>query len=162
MMCVHFRVTRAGFYAWQRRLPSERSRQHDKLLIQVRDAHGRSRGFYGSPRVTGQLRLDGICVGRRCVARLMRLAGLQGRMNRPGKMNDNAHMESFFHSPSCCASGSKPSKSVSIKMMQVPPKGVPQLRRSVPWSRVTSDVIRSVAKKHVPALHDNYPSLSGI
>jgi transposase InsO family protein len=109
------------------------------------------------------MRLDGLAVGRRRVARLMRLAGLQGRsarlyrqskvarrafyagvpyregsaahagvgpgaggrphlgyrgieyaalefrdqisrlgmlqnMNRAGKMNDNAHMESFFHS----------------------------------------------------------------
>ena len=44
--------------------------------------HERSRGFYGSPRVTGQLRLDGVAVGRRRVARLMRQAGLQGRSAR--------------------------------------------------------------------------------
>jgi putative transposase len=82
MMCVHFKVTRAGFYAWQHRLPSERSQHDAKLLDQVRNVHARSRGFYGSPRVVGQLRLDGICVGRRRVARLMRQAGLQGRSAR--------------------------------------------------------------------------------
>ena len=75
-------VTRAGFYAWQSREASERSRQDAQLIEQVRDVHARSRGFYGSPRVTGQLRLDGVCVGRRRVARLMRLAGLQGRSAR--------------------------------------------------------------------------------
>lgn len=82
MMCALHGVTRAGFYAWQARLPSQRSQQDAQLLEQVRDAHERSRGFYGSPRVTGQLRLDGFAVGRRRVARLMRQAGLQGRSAR--------------------------------------------------------------------------------
>jgi len=82
MMCAHFKVTRAGFYAWHKRLPGERTQQDVKLIEQVRNVHERSRGFYGSPRVTGQLRLDGLCVGKRRIARLMRLAGLQGRSAR--------------------------------------------------------------------------------
>ena len=82
MMCELYGVTRGGFYAWQARPPSERWRQDAQLLEQVRTVHERSRGFYGSPRVAGQLRLDGIAVGRRRIARLMRLAGLQGRSAR--------------------------------------------------------------------------------
>jgi len=82
MMCTQFKVTRAGFYAWQSRQVSERSKADAQLLAQVRDVHARSRGFYGSPRVTEQLRLDGVCVGKRRIARLMRLAGLQGRSAR--------------------------------------------------------------------------------
>ena len=82
MMCAHFKVTRAGFYAWQCRQPSERAQQDAVLLEQVREVHERSRGFYGSPRVTGQLCLNGMCVGKRRIARLMRLAGLQGRSAR--------------------------------------------------------------------------------
>ena len=82
MMCDLYKVTRAGFYAWVKRQPSARSTQDERLRAQVRDIHERSRGFYGSPRVTGQLRLDGVLVGRRRVARLMRLEGLQGRSAR--------------------------------------------------------------------------------
>lgn len=81
-MCAYLKVTRAGFYAWQVREASERSTQDAQLLQQVRDVHARSRGFYGSPRVTEQLRQDGVCVGKRRIARLMRLAGLQGRSAR--------------------------------------------------------------------------------
>jgi transposase InsO family protein len=82
MMCTLFGVTRGGFYAWQRRRISERAVQDRQLIEQVRAVHERSRGYYGSPRVTGQLRRDGLAVGRRRVARLMRLARLQGRSAR--------------------------------------------------------------------------------
>ena len=34
MMCALYGVTRAGFYAWQARLPSERSQQDTQLLEQ--------------------------------------------------------------------------------------------------------------------------------
>lgn len=81
-MCQLYGVTRAGFYAWERRQPSLRQQEDEQLLDRVRSAHERSRGYYGSPRVTGQLRLDGHPVGRRRVARLMRVAGLQGRSAR--------------------------------------------------------------------------------
>ncbi len=82
MMCALHGVTRDGFHAWQRRQPSARA-QHDAQLIElVREVHERSRGYYGSPRVTGQLRRDGLTVGRRRVARLMHCAQLQGRSAR--------------------------------------------------------------------------------
>jgi putative transposase len=81
-MCAYLKVTRAGFYAWQSRHPSERSQEDAQLLVRVQDVHARSRGIYGSPRVTEQLRLAGVCVGKRRIARLMRLAGLQGRSAR--------------------------------------------------------------------------------
>jgi putative transposase len=82
MMCAVYGVARSGFYAWLRRQPSQHARQDVQLLQRVCEIHQRSRGYYGSPRVTGQLRLDGNPVGRRRVARLMRLAGLQGRSAR--------------------------------------------------------------------------------
>ena len=82
MMCRVLRVTRGGYYAWQRREPSERARQDALLLERVRQVHEQSRGYYGSPRVTSQLRLQGLTLGRRRVARLMAQASLQGRSAR--------------------------------------------------------------------------------
>lgn len=81
-MCALFGVARSGFYAWLHRQPSRRAQQDVQLLQRVCEVHECSRGYYGSPRVTGQLRLDGHHVGRRRVARLMRIAGLQGRSAR--------------------------------------------------------------------------------
>jgi transposase InsO family protein len=82
MMCELYGVTRAGIYARQQRQPSVRSQEDAQLAEHVRTVHARSRGFYGSPRVRGQLQLDGVAVGPRRVARLMREAGLQGRSAR--------------------------------------------------------------------------------
>lgn len=79
MMCQLYGVTRGGYYAWCNRAPSQRAQQDGQLLEQVRHAHAQSRGCYGSPRVTRELRAQGCMVGRRRVARLMRQARLQGR-----------------------------------------------------------------------------------
>ena len=82
MMCALYRVTRGGFYAWQSRQPSERTNQDVGLTERIRQVHQQSRGNYGSPRVARQLRREGVPVGRRRVARLMRCAQLQGRSAR--------------------------------------------------------------------------------
>jgi putative transposase len=82
MMCRQLGVTRAGFYAWQARGPSQR--QLDDLLVteQIRSVHSMSLNTYGSPRVTHAMRLAGVAIGRRRVARLMRRAHIQGRSAR--------------------------------------------------------------------------------
>ena len=71
MMCALYQVTRGGYYAWQRRQPSDRALADARLIEQVRQIHQQSRGFYGSPRVVRAAPARGIAVGRR-VARLMR------------------------------------------------------------------------------------------
>jgi putative transposase len=81
-MCELHGVTRSGFYAWSQRQPSQRQQDDQYLRERISQIHSDSRGFYGSPRVAGQLRLDGQVVGKRRVARLMRQAGLQGRSAR--------------------------------------------------------------------------------
>lgn len=96
-MCALYGLTRAGFYAWRKRAPSQRACEDEHLLERVRSIHQESRGLYGSPRVAGQLRLDGRCIGRRRVARLMRQAGLQGRSARLYR-NSKVKQRAFFAS----------------------------------------------------------------
>ena len=100
MMCTMLGVTRGGYYAWCRRQPSARAQADEQLIEQVRRVHQSSRGTYGSPRVTGQLQRDGVAVGRRRVARLMRLTGLQGRsarLYRRAKVGQRAFFASVPH-----------------------------------------------------------------
>jgi transposase InsO family protein len=82
LVCRRFGVTRAGFYAWRNRAPSPRSTSDAVLTERLREVFHEVRGLYGSPRLTRELGLRGVSVGRRRVARLMRLARLQGRSAR--------------------------------------------------------------------------------
>ena len=82
-MCRVLGVSRSGFHAWQRRGPSARWREDERLLERIREIHAENRGVYGSPRIHAELVLgDGVRVGRKRVERLMRQAGLSGLVAR--------------------------------------------------------------------------------
>ena len=78
-MCQVLGISTSGYYAWRRRLPSERSMQNGQLLGLIREIHVDSRHIYGAPRIHAELVLgQGLRCSRNRVARLMRIAGLAG------------------------------------------------------------------------------------
>jgi putative transposase len=81
-MCRLLDVSTSGYYAWQKRGPSQRSREDAILRNRILWIHLRSRGAYGSPRIYAELRDVGVHVGRKRVARLMKACGLQGISRR--------------------------------------------------------------------------------
>lgn len=83
--CLLLSVSRAAYYAWSASGPDERRRSDDELLVAIKDAHKASRGTYGSPRITRDLRKRGLRVSRKRVARLMRQRGIVGRARRRRK-----------------------------------------------------------------------------
>lgn len=83
-MCRVLGVSRSGYYAWLKRPPSERAKRDAELTEKIEAIHERSRGTYGSPRIHAELRAQGIRVGKKRVARLMREAGLKGVSRRRG------------------------------------------------------------------------------
>jgi len=84
-MCRVLDVSASGYYAWRKRSRSERAREDAILTDRIRWIHVRSRRTYGAPRIHAELADEGMRVGRKRVARLMRIAGLQGvsRRRRP-------------------------------------------------------------------------------
>ena len=75
-------VSASGFYAWRDRQPSDRQRSDATLLRRIRTIHAVSYGIYGAPRIHAELRAEGVQVGRKRVARLMREAGIAGVSRR--------------------------------------------------------------------------------
>ena len=75
-------VSLSGFYAWRDREPSRRRQSDDVLKACIGNIHQRSRGTYGAPRIHAELAEDGVHVGRKRVARLMREMGLAGISRR--------------------------------------------------------------------------------
>ena len=81
-MCRLLGVSASGFYAWLERGPSARAQADAQLLTRIAQIHQRSRETYGKPRVHAELTEQGIRVGGKRVARLMRSAGLHGVSRR--------------------------------------------------------------------------------
>jgi putative transposase len=83
-MCRLLGVSTSGYYSWRRRKPSARSRSDAELTAKIRCYYDASDGIYGAPKVHADLVAEGIRVGRKRVARLMRTAGLRGVSRRKG------------------------------------------------------------------------------
>lgn len=81
-LCGWLNITRSGFYAWEKREASKHYHEDQKLLKRITEIYHKGEGRYGSPRVYKKLVEQGIKVGRKRVERLMREAGLKGRVVR--------------------------------------------------------------------------------
>jgi transposase InsO family protein len=75
-------VSRAGYYAFERRPEPPRRLDDRRLVREIRRIWAKRRRAYGSPRIWAQLRREGICVSRKRVERLMREAGIKGASRR--------------------------------------------------------------------------------
>src|SRR5712664_3897813 len=81
-LCRVLGVSPSGYYAWRQQALSARARADVTLSAQIQAIHTRSRGTYGVPRVHAELAADGVHIGRKRVARLMRAVGVQGVRRR--------------------------------------------------------------------------------
>lgn len=81
-MCHLLRVSRSGFYAWVKRLPSRRQREDAELLPHIERVHAANYEAYGALRTWRALRLEGVGGGKHRVARLRRQAGIVARRRR--------------------------------------------------------------------------------
>ena len=71
-LCKVLEVSQSGYFAWRSRPASRRQHEDLVLLVHIRSAFRLSNGTYGSPRMTRELQDQGLSVGRRRTARLMR------------------------------------------------------------------------------------------
>ena len=82
--CRVLEIPRSSYYQWRDRPPSTRDVDDAYLIGEIRDLYTASRETYGAVRVHDELRLGrGRRLGRKRVARLMRLVGLVGVCARP-------------------------------------------------------------------------------
>jgi transposase InsO family protein len=80
--CVALRVSRSGYYRWLGTEQSAGAERNRDLLKEIRRVYDEHKGRYGSPRITQQLRKEGVGCGENRVARLMRQNGLAARAKK--------------------------------------------------------------------------------
>jgi putative transposase len=85
-------VSRSGYYDWLNRGPSTRAREDERLKVEIRAAHHRSRETYGPRRLQPELAATGVHVGRDRIVRLRRRMDLYCRQRRRFKVTtDSRH-----------------------------------------------------------------------
>jgi transposase InsO family protein len=82
ILCRCLRVTRSGYYAWDRRPESSHRQQDRRLRVLVREAFTKSKQRYGSPRIHEDLLELGVPISRKRVVRLMQEEGLKARVRK--------------------------------------------------------------------------------
>ena len=83
MMCEVFEVSQSGFYAFERRPPSQTAKKEKQLLHQIHLIHILNHRAYGSPRIHEELRARGFETSRYRVAKIMRRNGIRAQRKRP-------------------------------------------------------------------------------
>jgi putative transposase len=78
-MCAELGVSRSGYYAWRKAVPSQHQTQDEVLIAIIRHLHAEGRGNPGVRRLRAGLAAAGHRVAHKRVHRLMRVAGLRGR-----------------------------------------------------------------------------------
>jgi len=76
-MCKVFKLSKSGYYHWKDRKPSARSVETAEIIREINQIYGESKGRYGSPKITHELKERGRKVSRPRVARIMRSQGLR-------------------------------------------------------------------------------------
>ena len=83
-MCRVLGVSHSGFYDWLHRPPSQRAMDDAVLGERICAIHAESDATYGMPRIRAELAEQGLRVGGKRIARLMRAAELRGVSKRRG------------------------------------------------------------------------------
>lgn len=84
MMCQVLAVSRSGYYAWRKRSANPRvTSRHEQLVEAIRKVHlQRYKDVYGSPRMTKELKAQGVTCSENTVARVMKEAGIRAISRR--------------------------------------------------------------------------------
>lgn len=76
------KVSVSGFYYWLKQPLSSRTVKEQELITDIHKIYNSSKKRYGSPRITSELREQGIQVSRPRVARLMKKANIKSIIRR--------------------------------------------------------------------------------
>ena len=90
-MARKLEVSRTGFYAWLKRLPSERALEDRRLGARAEAIHKEHKGRYGTPRVHKQLQAEGETASRKRIDRLLLERGLRAKAKKRFKKTTNSN-----------------------------------------------------------------------
>ncbi len=86
-MCKVFKISRSGYYHWVNRKPSNLSIETNQIKKEIKTIYHESKGRYGSPKITIELKSRGFKVSRPRVARIMHSEGIKSIIKKKYKVS---------------------------------------------------------------------------
>jgi transposase InsO family protein len=91
-MCSVLKVSCGGYYAWLKRKPSPRTARRKMLKSEILQIFHKSKKRYGSPRITAELRMNGLKASKPLVSKLMRELEIRSIVKKKFKITtDSSH-----------------------------------------------------------------------
>ncbi len=90
LLCRVLNMSRSGYYAWLKRVPSKHAQEETRLEIEIRAAHERTRGTCGSERLQKDLAEYGVKVGSSRVRRIRKKLGIRCKQAKKFKVTTNS------------------------------------------------------------------------
>ena len=92
LMCRVLDVNRSGYYAWLSRKPSKRSREEERLAVEIKAAHKRTHETYGPERLQQDLAAHGVKAGICRIRRIRKKHGIRCKQVKKFKVTtDSGH-----------------------------------------------------------------------
>ena len=82
-MLKHLGVSRSGYRAWLKHVPSNTEQHRKAVKNKIRDIYKESKEIYGAPKITKELRKTGECIAERTVGQYMKQMGIKANWVKP-------------------------------------------------------------------------------
>lgn len=82
-MLKHLGVSRSGYHAWLKRVPSNTEKRREAVKAKIQDIYDESKQNYGAPKITKEFRKSGEIISERTVGKYMKQMGIKAQWVKP-------------------------------------------------------------------------------
>ena len=76
-------VSRSGYRAWLKHVPSNTEKRRESVKAKIKDIYDKSKQNYGAPKITQVLRKTGETISERTVGQYMKQMGIKAQRVKP-------------------------------------------------------------------------------
>nr|WP_041707156.1 IS3 family transposase [Clostridium cellulovorans] len=76
-------VSRSGYRAWQKHMPSDTQKRKEAVKVKIKDIYDDSKQNYGAPKIAKKLQQDGEIISQRTVGKYMKELGIKAQWIKP-------------------------------------------------------------------------------
>lgn len=90
-MCKVFKVSRSSYYYWLKNPITKTKREQKMFSTKIRQIYDKSKGTYGSPRITKELRMHNYTISQKRVANLMRKLNIRSIVKKKYRVTTDSN-----------------------------------------------------------------------